>query len=282
MRGSWFAIGALAAASGCASILGVRDPSLEWCLRPENAHAFCEDFDHDGPLSAWSVKPTPLPGAARTVVASDDSPPNLLDTSVQPLQRGAANLTGLETAFPGQEFDHVVVALDVRIVSLGYVQDQGVGSGIGFLLIEDTSTAAQEPNLCIGLVLGNGRTIATAAVALVLVPNPTDCFMVDNATAPDGGSGDGGGGSPGPIVLGEVLQNEWQHIVLDIRRDPSGNGSGTIQPTLPGVGAIGAISVDAGYLTSGYPQLGIATSVTGPSGNVEIQFDDVTVDFPAN
>jgi hypothetical protein len=127
--------------------------------------------------------------------------------------------------------------------------------------------------------------MGSVAVALVLVPNPTDCFTVDNLTTIDAGGADGGAdpgalAAPTPVALAEILTNFWQNVVLDVRRDPT-DGSGTVQPRLTGAGALPAVSVAAGSLAPGYPQLGIATSVSGPAGNVEIQFDNVTVDFPS-
>jgi hypothetical protein len=283
IRRPWLAIAALAVVAGCASVLDLRTPSLSWCEQPGNEHAFCEDFDHRDPLGAWSVQPAPPPGAGRAVLASNDSPPNLLDTSVQALAAGATNLTGLEQAFQSQPFNHVVAGLDVRVVS-AETDDAGDTTGIiGFLLIEDTSTMASQPNnLCLGLVITD-TTLATVTVGLLIVPNPTDCFMVDNLMVAPGDSGAGDAPViPVPMPLGNILKNEWQHIVLDVRRDPSGDGSGTVQPTLPGAGALTATAIPPGALAPGYPQIGIASSVTGPSGNVEIQFDNVTVDFPAN
>jgi hypothetical protein len=213
----------------------------------------------------------------------------MLDTTVLALPAGEANLTGLETGFQTQTFDHVVVGLDVQIVQADFVETPTEVSGIGFLLIEDTSTAAMQPNLCIGLVLTPVMSTGTVGVALVLAPNPTDCFMVDNLMTMDGGgSGDDGGSepagpaSPQPVSLGNILTNAWQHVVLDVTRASSGDGSGSVLPTLAGAGAMAAIPIPSGYLAPGYPQLGIATSVTGPSGDVHIQFDNVTVDFPAN
>jgi hypothetical protein len=276
--------GAAGAVAGCTSILGVHDPSLQWCLRPENAHAFCEDFDHPDPLAAWQNAPTPPHGTDRKLLASDDSPPNLLDTNVQALSTGQAALTGLENSFSQETFDHVVVGVDVRIVAANFFTSGDIASGIGFLLVEDTSSAAAQPNLCIGLALAPVKAVGTIAVALVLAPNPTDCFTVDNLMTGDGESGDGGasgsGEAPTPIPLAEILTNEWQHIVLDVRRDPSGDGSGTLTATLASAGALPEITIPAGSLAPGFPQIGVATSVSGPSGEVEIQFDNITVDFP--
>jgi len=259
--------------------LGIEEPSLEWCLRPENQHAFCEDFDHDDPFGAWEIKPTPPEGAARAVAVSDDSPPNLLDTSVQAITDGGASITGLETPFSDREFDRVVVSLDVRIVTFGYLVTEGMGgSGIGFLLVEDAY--GEQDNLCVGLALTGGSTNANANLAIVVRPSARECFTVDRLTAADDAGG-ADGGTP-PFLLGEILVGGWNHIVLDVRRDPSGDGSGTIQPTVRGFGTLGAVPIPAGSLGPGYPQLGIATSVSGPVGNVEIQFDNVTVDFPPN
>jgi hypothetical protein len=67
------ALGCLAAAAACASILGIPDRSLEWCLQPANAHPFCEDFDHQNPTEQWSTAPPPVSGASRTFVPSSFS-----------------------------------------------------------------------------------------------------------------------------------------------------------------------------------------------------------------
>jgi hypothetical protein len=248
---------------------------------------------------AWAIAPTPPPGASRTIVPSDDSPPNALDTRLDPLEAGVSSLTGLDQSFPDASFDHVVVGVDVRIVQAEFMSAGALTSGIGFLLIEDTSLMPGQPNVCIGLVLAPSTGAqGTVTIAAVVVPDPVDCFTVNNlmsmgvgspgedaSQSTDGGDDAGFAAAaaaaavPVPTALAEVLTNQWQHLTLALTRNA--DGSGTLLPMVPPYGAIAPIAIGPGSLAAGYPQIGIATSVTGPAGSVEVQFDNVTVDFAA-
>jgi hypothetical protein len=279
------AFAALTATAACTSVLGLKNPSLRWCAQQNPQHDFCEDFDHENAIDSWTLKPTPTGGAGRSIIASDDSPPNALSTSVPPQPTGQGNLTGLANAFPDRSIDHVIIELDIRIDKAEFMQDGPIVSGIGFLLLEDTSKLSNTLNTCMGLVLAppSSGLSGTIAVAAVVIP-AADCFSVNNlmdAAASDAGGGGAtmdSGAPPQPIVIATILTNQWQHVKLELIRGE--DGSGILQPTLNTTGAIPAVPVPAELFPPGYPQLGIASSVTGPAGNVEIDFDNVTADFP--
>jgi hypothetical protein len=257
---------------------------VRWCDQPQNSyHAFCEDFDHDNALDSWTLKPTPTGGAMRALIASDDTPPNALSTSVPPQATGQGNLTGLANAFPNRSINHVKITVDVRITQAEFKQEGAIASGIGFLLLEDTSLDQNAMNTCMGLVLapsGSGLT-GTIAVAAVVVP-AADCFSVSNLmdASASGDAGDAttdAGAAPQPILLATILTNQWQHIELEVNR--AEDGSGVLSPTIATTGKIPSVMFPAELFPQGYPQLGIASSVTGPAGSVEIDFDNVTADF---
>jgi len=276
------AFAALTGTAACTSVLGLKNASVRWCDR-QPPHDFCEDFDHDNALDSWTLKPTPTGGAMRSLIASDDSAPNALSTSVPPQATGEGNLTGLANAFPSRSIDHVRITVDVRITQAEFKQEGAIASGIGFLLLEDTSMVQSAMNTCMGLVLapsGSGLT-GTIAVAAVVIP-AQDCFSVNNLMDASA-SGDGGdatmdaGAPPQPIVLATILTNQWQNIELEVTR--AEDGSGVLSTTIATTGAIPSVTFPAELFPPGYPQLGIASSVTGPAGNVEIDFDNVTADF---
>jgi hypothetical protein len=276
------AFAALTSTAACTSVLGLKNASVRWCDTQPH-HDFCEDFDHDNALDSWTLRPTPQGGAMRSLIASDRSPPNALMTSVPPQATGEGNLTGLANAFSSKSIDHVLITVDVRITQAEFKQEGAIASGIGFLLLEDTSREPNSMNTCMGLVLapsGSGLT-GTIAVAAVVVP-AADCFSVNNLMDASA-SGDGGdttvdaGAPPQPILLATILTNQWQHIELEVTR--AADGSGVLSPTIATTGAIPPVMFPAELFPQGYPQLGIASSVTGPAGNVEIDFDNVTADF---
>jgi hypothetical protein len=177
-----------------------------------------------------------------------------------------------------------MISVDIRINKAVFMQDGPIVSGIGFLLLEDTSMRPDTPNTCMGLVLapaGNGLS-GTVALAAVVVPGG-DCFSVNNlmdaAAFGDGGAAtmNDGGAPPQPIVLATILTNQWQNVSLEIVR--AEDGSGVLRPTIAHAGALSPVPIPAELFPPGYPQLGIASSVTGPAGDVAIDFDNVTADF---
>ncbi len=270
-------LAALAAAVGCASILSIPDRTAEWCLRPENAHMFCDDFDHADAESKWSLGTDLAPGARHAYLPSDDTPPNALDLKVDPLDAGDFNVTAIEKDFPTGPFAHVHVELDVKFVQQGLATVDGVSTGFGFLLLE------LKPNVCIGVGL------SPPGIGLVVVTNSLDCTTAGNSTPDSGFTGgspvtlpDGGTGyNTATIVASPPVVSEWNHLTLDVQR--AADGSGAVSFNLTGAGAGAPPQIPAGSLPeTGVTALALAASITGPSGPVDIQFDNVTVDFPAN
>ncbi len=283
-----FALGCLAAAAACASILGIPDRSLEWCLQPGNAHPFCEDFDHQNPTEQWSTAPPPVSGASRTFVPSSFDPPNAfaMDTTVGPLMAGVPLFSGLQQSFVDQVFGRVVVGLDVRIVTAGFMADPDdptVQTGAGFLLLSDVVTAAGQSE-CIGLALSPAGA-DQVTIDVELVPNSNDCLTLNPLMGDSGvmamSDADAPMAAPTPVPspLANVFLNQWFRLTLDVTRQP--DGSGTIDFRVPSVSSMAPPMIPAGSLSEGVPSLGIGTDVIGPSGTFEIQFDNVTVDFPA-
>lgn len=280
-----------AAAAGCASVIGIPDRSLAWCLQPEHTgHAFCEDFDHANPTADWSYAPTSPAGTSRTFVASDDGSPNAnaMDTLVEPLAVGATNFSGLEQSFTSQVFGKVTIGVDVRVTQFQSMTDPTtqLGTGAGFLLLSDVVTqSAMGPSECIGLSLASVNP-QQVAIAVILVPNSGDCLTVNNVMGDAGTamSGDDGGATsmpdvPVPNPLANVFLDQWFRLTMTVTR--MSDGSGTIDFRVPAASSMAPPPIPAGSLSEGYPSVAIGTDVTGPSGNIEVQFDNVTVDFAA-
>ena len=283
------AIFVCAVAAGCASVLGIPDRSLEWCLQPAQAsHAFCEDFDHANPTADWSFAPMSPTGTSRTFVPSGDGTPNVyaMDTLVEPLPTGTSNFAGLEQSFTTQVFGTVTVGVDVRVTSFGFMTDPTtlLSTGAGFLLLSDVVTdSTMGPSECIGLSL-MPVSAQEVGIAVILVPNAGDCLTVNNLMGDAGAqtAGDDGGAAamadvPAPLPLANVFLDQWFRLSMTVTR--MSDGSGTIDFRVPSVSSLPPPPLPAGSLSEGYPSLAIGTDVTGPSGNVEFQFDNVTVDF---
>lgn len=271
-------LAALAAAVGCASLLSIPDRTADWCLRPEHsAHAFCEDFDRADAEAAWSIGTPPAPGVSRTYPASTDTPPSALDLAVDPLDGGVQTVTALEKDFDPRSFAHVRVELDVRFVQGGMKTVDGVSTGLGFLLLE------LKPAVCIGVGL------SPPGVGVIVVTNSLDCSTAGNAT-PDSGFTAGAPvtledgatrDNTATIVAKTPITGVWFHVTLDVKRRADGSGALTFDFT--GAGAGSPPQIPAGAIPpSGVPAIALAASVMGPSGPVEIQFDNVVVDFPAD
>jgi hypothetical protein len=268
-------LAALGVAAGCASIIGIPERTAEWCLQPpQNGHAFCDDFDHADAESQWSVGTGPGPGVRRTYVPTGETAPNALDLQVDPLDAGDFNVTAIEKDFPSQTFGHVHVEADVKFVHDGMATVNNVSTGLGFLLLE------LKPSVCIGVGL------SPPGIALVVVTNSLDCTTAGNSTPdsgftagspitlPDGGTGY----NTATIVSGTPEFNAWLHFVIDVRR--GSDGSGAVNFEFTGPGSLPPPQIPAGALPeTGVTALALAASVTGPSGLIDIQFDNVTVDI---
>ncbi len=269
-------LAAAALAIGCASILsipdrtlastpdGSPDGSIEWCDRPENKHDFCEDFDHADAGAGWTEGQTD--GSTLGFTASSDSPPTALDLSTAPLALGAQAVVGLYQQFT-QPFDHVHFAVDVRFVSIDLETEGGLSAEVGFLLLE-------QQGFCIGTVL------TPAGLGVVMRANTTDCTGVTDVPA-EAGTITNDAGLAAFAIVGPVPNlNQWSHISLDVTRNSDGSGVVGFDINYPGT--IAPPRIPAGYLTDLSPAVAVATSVVGPSGRVELEFDNVTVDFLAN
>jgi hypothetical protein len=258
-------LAALVTAVGCASILSIPERSLEWCDRPENKHDFCEDFDHRDAGAAWG--PGVMGAASYAFVASDDTPPNALKMSTEPQPSGSPAVAGFFQEFPDRKFDHVRINLDVRFASIDLAAQDGLASQLGFLLLE-------EPNFCLGVVL------TPSGIATVMRAHTRDCTSVDNVPDDAGPTTDDAGLTAYAPVAPLPGTNHWYHVRLDVTRNADGSGAVKFDMNYPGV--ISAPQIPAGFLTDAPPAVAIATSVRGPSGRVELHFDNVTVDFPPN
>jgi hypothetical protein len=279
MRSRLLAASGLAAAAlaiGCASILSIPDRTLasipdgstdgstEWCDRPENKHDFCEDFDHADAGGGWVSGQTD--GSTLGFTASSDSPPTALDLSTAPLALGSPTVVGLYQQFT-QRFDHVQFGVDVRFASIDLETEGGLSAELGFLLLE-------QQGFCIGTVL------TPAGLGIVMRANTTDCTGVTNAPADAGTITDDAGLTAFAIVGPVPNLNQWTHISLDVKRNSDGSGDVGFDIDLPG--RVAPPRIPAGYLTDLSPAVAVATSVVGPSGRVELEFDNITVDFLAN
>ena len=110
--------------------------------------------------------------------------------------------------------------------------------------------------------------------------NTTDCTGVTNVPTDAGTIIDDAGLSTFANVGPVPNLNQWSHISLDVKRNSDGSGDVGFDIDLPG--RVAPPRIPAGYLTDQSPAVAIATSVVGPSGRIELEFDNVTVDFPAN
>ncbi len=275
------AVAAITVGIGCASILSIPDRSLapasdaggeggaavpvEWCDQPGNKHDFCDDFDHADAGAEWTTGDTD--GAIVGFTSSSDSPPTALDLSTVPEPLGAGTVGGLYMPF-SQKFTHVHFAVDVRVVALDLRTEQGVSAELGFLLLEQTG-------FCIGTVF------TPAGIGIIMRSESTDCTSVNDLPADAGSSiTDDAGLTTFAIVAPIPSLNEWSHISLDVKRNSDGSGALGFDINFPG--RVPPPQIPPGYLTEDPPAIAVATSIVGPSGRAELQFDNVTVDFPTN
>jgi hypothetical protein len=258
-------IGAAAlATAGCVSILSIPDRTADWCNRPENAHDFCDDFDHEDAGGEWQQGV--LPGSSVGFAATGETPPNAAQLSTTPQPLGAQTVVGIFKQFDNEKFDHITVGVDVQFVKADLQTEAGVEAQLGFLLVEDQ-------DFCIGVVLAPG------VMGMVFRAHQTDCTGVTNLPAGAGVITDDAGLTEFAPIGAIPTLGTWVHIKLDIKRNT--NGSGTVGFTMNYPGVVAPPQIPAGYLTESAPPLvAVATSIVGPSGNVEVLFDNVTIDFP--
>ncbi|HEX3345615.1 MAG TPA: hypothetical protein VHS09_13625, partial [Polyangiaceae bacterium] len=85
------------------------------------------------------------------------------------------------------------------------------------------------------------------------------------------------------VPLGEApAPNTWSHVIVSVSPDAARNdGSGTLTFNIEGQpAAFQPVPLLLGTLVaSGIPLVGFASEVNGPSGPLEVQFDDITIDL---
>ena len=256
---------ALGSAAGCAALLSIPDRSPEWCARPENAHDFCEDFDHAEAGSRWQRGS--LPGATMSYIPSADTPPNAIGFSATPQAFGAKTVAGLYRQFSDHKFQHVRIGVDIHFVSTALYAEGGVESQVGFLLLA-------EQDFCVGVVLTPGN------VGIVMRAHATDCTSVSNLPEEAGAIVDDAGLTSYAPVSPIPGSEQWHHLTLDVKRKPDGSGAVAFDLDYPGV--VAPPQIPPGFVTETIPTVALATSVVGPSGRIALEFDNVTVDFPSD
>jgi hypothetical protein len=264
MRAAWplLAVGAIGA--GCASVLQIPDDSLSFCNQSANqGHDYCEDFDVGDPATRWTFQEN-LAGGTYSLQPSDRSPPNLIDLSVPGVPAGGSALAGFDKEFPQSPFDGIHIEADVRFV----VPDGGaLTANGGFLLITDKGGG------CIGVGVGSPPGGAPG-VGIVSFTDGGACSALTGSAGPQSGT-------PNQPLVNLPPPNAWYHIAVDVSPD---------LPTLPGkisfdfvglpTGGQATLDLPAGTLPpTGHPLVGFAAEVRGPSGPLEVQYDNITIDL---
>ena len=67
-------------------------------------------------------------------------------------------------------------------------------------------------------------------------------------------------------------------MILEVKRHADGSGDVHFDFNYPGV--VGAPQIPAGYLTAAPPSVAVAASACGPAAALNLEFDNVTIDFP--
>jgi hypothetical protein len=272
MRVRWVLLAVAGIGAGCASVLGIPQGTPSFCAQPANqGHAYCEDFDVGDAGSRWTYVTT-TGGATYSIEPSDQSPPNLLDMSA-PTQPGKTSaLAGFDKEFDDATFVGVHIEADVRFVTQG---GAALPTNGGFLIVVDKSGG------CIGLGVGAvGDGGGPAGIGAVVAPQSTDCSALTG-----GNPGGGGGPGPGTPITEAPAPNTWFHLVVVVAPDPTGlAGAGTLTVNIVGQpGSNPTVHLPAGTLVaSGIPLVGFAAEVNGPSGPLEVQYDNITIDLSPN
>jgi hypothetical protein len=280
--------------TGCASILGIPSDSPSFCARPENqGHDYCEDFDVGNALLRVGPGVEQRGPTTINVEPSDKSPPNLLDLASPALPADGgnpANLAGYYEEFPNSEFVGLRVDADIKLVTK---DDAGLTANGGFMLVGNTQGA------CIGVGLSqvpagipNSPLPAGTPVLgiIVVAPQSGGCSSLTGlsgkpvmAPGPDGGFG-GDGGVQGMVFLQAPPPNTWFHLKVQAIPDDrvTGAGSQLLLTLTPGLNTIPPYPLPRGSLPrTGIPLVGFASEVNAPSGPLEVQFDNVTIDVQA-
>ena len=267
MRGRWLLLGAAVTCLSCSNVLGIPGDTLSFCSQPANqGHTYCEDFDVGDPTKRWTFSEA-VGGATLAVEpGSDRSAPNFVDLSAPARASGQSAIAGFDVEFDSATFTGLHIETDMRFVTA----DGGPLGAVngGFLLVVDKSGG------CVALGLGSAGNGAPVGIGAITFPESTGCSLLNGG----GAGGNSAGATPLTVAPGA---NQWFHILVDVLPDKAGlPGAGTL--TLDVVGRPGstpAVHLGAGTLVpSGIPLVGFAAEVDGPSGPLDVQYDNVTID----
>jgi len=263
-------LGAVAAVAGCASLLSIPDRSLEWCDRAGNGHAFCEDFDHADAQAQWINASTAPDVANNVIVPSSDTPPNAIDISSAPLEADASVITGLLAAdTSSRPLNHVHIEFDMRPVTVSLKTEGDTATGVGFFLFEADT-------FCLGLGL------SPSGLGIIYLLND-ECTVVGSAGV-DGGFTAGTQGTTSVTLFpNSWIEGSWAHVTIDLKRNPDGSGVVSVSaPKIPGKFRDPPPIPPGSVPAEGTPTLAVAASIAGPSGPIELQFDNIAVDYLPN
>jgi hypothetical protein len=270
MRLAWMLLAAAGIGAGCASVLAIPNDTPSFCGQPANqGHAYCEDFDVGDPSSRWTFAEA-TNSATYMVAPSDRSPPNLLDLSAPMVPDGGTALAGFTKEFDDSTFVGLHIEADIRFVTQGGAPITANG---GFLLVVDKNGGG-----CIGLGVQSGPPLPQPMIGAYIFAQGGGCSAL---TSGGGGGGMGAGGLKNGVGSAPA-PNTWSHIVVIVTPDPLRNdGSGKLTFNIEGQpGAFMPVPLFAGTLGGGgIPLVGFASEVNGPSGPLEVQFDNITIDL---
>ncbi len=260
-------------AAGCASILSIPSGSPSFCAQ-NPGHDYCEDYDVGNALSRVGPNLVNQNGATMSIEPSDASPPNLIDFLAHATPPDAGHeVAGYYKTFDGKKFVGIHIEADMKF------QTHGAGAipgPAGFMLI------GSSPGACLGLAatpwpFDAGLPPGTPVFVGILVPQQTggcgSLVALGVAGAPLGSLAMDGGALP-PIV--PVLDN-WFHMTIQIAPSTSGDGSGVL--FLRANLSSEELALPKGTVpVTGLPIVGFASAPAGANAQIEIQFDNVTVD----
>jgi hypothetical protein len=271
MKRVWIVAGAGLTLAGlacvaCASVLGIPNDTASFCSS-NTGHTYCEDFDLGDPLSPSRMSyHAALGGAQLSIAPSDDSPPNLIDCKSPGVGSGGPTLAGFDKEFDDLKFGAIHIEADMRIVTSG----KGLHGQAGFLIVSDKQGG------CVGVALG------PQGIGAVTYDTPGGCGALVMGAGGGGDAATGGDGGAGPLhgFGGVPPLDQWNHIKADVTPSRSGDGSGTFTFDVVGelAGNTPLMLAPKTLTASGAPLVGFSAAGIGPGAEVELQFDNITVD----
>jgi hypothetical protein len=269
MRVGWWLVAVAGVVGGCASVLAIPDGTPSFCAQPAHqGHTYCEDFDVGDAGARWTFAEA-IGGAAYAIEPSTDSPPNLLDLSTPAQTDGGSGLAGFTKEFDDSTFVGLHIEADVRFVTPGGAAIDASG---GFLLIVDKNGGG-----CIGIGVAPSGPNGKPSIGAFVFAQGAGC----SALTSGGGASSAVGGHQ--VFIGDApAPNTWSHIVVVATPDAvKRDGSGTLTFNIEGApAAFQPVPLALATLVStGIPLVGFASEVNGPSGALEVQFDDITIDL---